>query len=130
MHVPISRSSQYRNTACEGKDRFVVYHRPLVSSFLPRTLSPATDLRVLLPNVVLGTSLLRLPNIMLLLSLQLRIPITSDTSGCASNGTSNAVCDSGTEIIELALGFLAFSFGVLLGACSLKILSECQRVLL
>jgi hypothetical protein len=104
------------------------YHPALVSSFLPRTLNPATDLRVLLLNIVLGTSLLRLPNIMLLLSLQLRIPITSDTSDCTTNGTSNPVCDSGTEIIELALGFLAFSFGVLLSACALKILHECQRV--
>lgn len=63
-----------------------------------------------------------LANIMLLLSLQLRIPITSDTSGGAANSTSDTVCDARAEVVELALGFLGFAFSVLLGASTLEVL--------
>jgi len=53
---------------------------------------------------------------MLLLRLNLRLPITCDSSYSTTNCTSDAVCDAGTKIVELALGFLGFAFGILLGA--------------
>lgn len=71
---------------------------------------------------MLRTPLLRLPHVMLLLSLQLSLTITRKTSDSSANSTSDAVRDAGAEIVELALGFLTFAFGVLLGTCFLEVL--------
>lgn len=99
------------------------YHTPKQKKTLPINHTP--HLSILLLNIGLRTPLLRLPNIMLLLRLQLCLPITRNTSNGTSNSTRDAVCDAGAEVVELALCFLAFAFGVLLGACALEILLFC-----
>jgi hypothetical protein len=83
---------------------------------------PSPNLRVLLLDIRFGTSLLGLSNIMLLLSLQLRIPITGNTCDGSANGTSHTVCNTRAKVVELALGFLTLAFSVLLGACALEVL--------
>jgi hypothetical protein len=79
-------------------------------------------LLILLYNIVLRSTLLCLPNIVSLLRLQLRVSVTSQTSNSTAQSTRGAVCNAGTEVIELALSFLAFAFCVLLSTCSLQIL--------
>lgn len=82
------------------------------------------NLCVLLLDIMLGTTLLGLSNIMLLLSLQLSITVTSDTSDSTSNGTSNTISNTRAEIAELTLSLLTLSFGVLLGSLALEVLFE------
>jgi hypothetical protein len=95
----------------------------VILSYTPqRCHHPSANLRILLLDIVLSTSLLSLANIMLLLSLQLCVSITSNTRNGALDGTSSTVCNTRAEVVELTLGFLAFAFGVLLGTCALKIL--------
>lgn len=94
----------------------IVHSRTLVTSRQP--------LSILLLNIMLSTTLLSLPNIVLLLSLQLCVPIASDTSEGTTNCTRDTVCDAGAVVVKLTLGFLAFTFGVLLGSCALEILFE------
>jgi hypothetical protein len=53
---------------------------------------------------------------MLFLGLQLCVPITSDTSDGSANGTSDTVCDTRAEVVELTLSFLTLALSVLLGA--------------
>ena len=59
---------------------------------------------------------------MLLLRANLSITIASDTRNSSTDGTRNSVGDAGTEVVELALGFLGFAFGVLLVALLLQAL--------
>ena len=66
---------------------------------------------------MLRTPLLRLPNIMLLLRLQLSLPIPRDPRNSTSNRTRDTVSDTRAQVGELAFGFLAFAFGVLACAC-------------
>jgi hypothetical protein len=44
----------------------------------------------------------------------LGLTVTSKTSGCASNGASDAVGNTTGEVVDLALGFLALACGILL----------------
>lgn len=73
-----------------------------------------SNLRVLLLNVSLGSSLLSLADIMLLLSLQLSITVTSNACNSTLDGTSGTVGNTRAEVVELALSFLGLAFGVLL----------------
>jgi len=91
------------------------YHTLIIPP-IPIITHQRTHLRILLLNIRLGTSLLCLPNIMLVLRRSLCITITSDSRNCTTDCTSNTVCDAGAEIVELTLGFLGFTFSVLLGA--------------
>jgi hypothetical protein len=70
-------------------------------------------LRLLL-YIRLRTTLLRLANVVFILGSSLGLTVTSKTSGCAFNGTSDAVGNTTGEVVDLALGFLAFACGVLL----------------
>jgi hypothetical protein len=83
-----------------------------------------TFLRVLLLDIKLRTTLLCLSHVMLLLSTQLRLAVTRDTSYSTTKSARDAVGDAIAEVIELSLGFLAFAFSVLLGACALEVLFQ------
>jgi hypothetical protein len=78
----------------------------------------------LLLDIMLGTTLLGLSNIMLLLRSQLCVTVSGDTSDRTSDGTSNTVSNTRAKITKLTLGFLALSFGVLLGSLALEVLSK------
>jgi hypothetical protein len=68
----------------------------------------------LLLDISLRTPLLRLADIVSVLGSSLGLTVTSKTGDSASNCTSDAVGDTASEVIELALGFLALACGVLL----------------
>lgn len=68
---------------------------------------------MLLLNISLRTSLLRLARIMLFLSLQLRLAVSSHTCDSTTDSTSDTVRDAGAEVVELALSFLALTGSVL-----------------
>jgi hypothetical protein len=97
-------------------------HREIILSYTVRKLIahhvtfPPPNLRVLLLDIRLSTSLLGLANVMPFLGLQLCVPITSDTSDASANGTSDTVCDTSAEVVKLTLSFLTLAFSVLLGA--------------
>jgi hypothetical protein len=68
----------------------------------------------LLLHIRLRTTLLRLANVVSILGSSLGLTVTSKTSGCASNGASDAVGNTTGEVVDLALGFLALACGILL----------------
>jgi hypothetical protein len=69
---------------------------------------------VLLLYIRLRTSLLRLSDVVLVLGSSLGLTVAGNTSNGASNGTSNTVGNTASEVVDLALGFLALACGVLL----------------
>jgi hypothetical protein len=77
---------------------------------------------VLLLDIILRTALLRLPNIMLLLGIDLRLAIAGDASDSSRHSPTDAVRDAGAKIAELALGFLSFAARVLFPALLFKTL--------
>lgn len=77
-------------------------------------------LSILLLDVVLSTTLLGLANVMLLLSLELGITITSNTSDRSAHGTADSVGDTRAKVVELTLSLLALALGVLLSALALE----------
>lgn len=77
-----------------------------------------TLLLVLLLNVRLRTTLLCLTNVVFLLSSSLGVAVTGQTSDGTFDCSSSAIGDTTCKIVDLALGFLSFSFSVLLLAFS------------
>ena len=79
-------------------------------------------LRILLLNISLSATLLRLSNIMLLLSLNLRLPITRQASDGSTDSAPNPVRDTTAEVVELALSLLGLALSILFAACLLQVL--------
>jgi hypothetical protein len=73
-------------------------------------------------DIYFGTPLLRLAHIVLLLRLQLSLAIARDARNSTADSARNTVCDAGAEIVQLALGLLAFSLRVLAVAFLLQAL--------
>jgi hypothetical protein len=69
---------------------------------------------VLLLDIRLRTTLLRLTNVVPLLSSNLGIAIAGDSSNGALGRASNSVGNTTSEVVDLALSFLSFARGVLL----------------
>jgi len=69
---------------------------------------------VLFLDIGLRATLLRLANVVPVLSSGLGLAVTSKPRHGALDRTSNAVGDAAGEVVDLALGFLALACGVLL----------------
>jgi hypothetical protein len=69
---------------------------------------------------MLRSPLLRLANIMFLLSSLLRLTVTRQACNCTANRAPDSVRHAVGEIVDLALRFLAFTGGVLLLAFLLE----------
>ena len=101
-------------------------HEITTSFFLFPSRLPAPNLArivslwVLLLNIMLGSPLLRLPDIVSLLRRRLRLPITSQARNRTAHSARHPVRDAAGEIVELALCFLAFACSVLLLAFLLQ----------
>lgn len=80
------------------------------------------NLRILLLNIRLRAPLLRLPHIMLLLRLPLRLAIARESRNRTTHRTGCTVRDAGAEIVQLARSFLLLALGVLLLALALEVL--------
>jgi hypothetical protein len=83
-----------------------------MSSVIHQVKSPL--ILVLLLDVSLSTTLLRLANVVSFLSSSLGVTVASQTSDGASDCTSDAVGDPAGKVVELTLSFLALACGVLL----------------
>jgi hypothetical protein len=71
---------------------------------------------------MLCAALLCFAHIVLFLSRSLAIAVTAQASDGTTNGSCDSVADTRGEVVELALGFLGFTLGVLSLACLLKAL--------
>jgi hypothetical protein len=71
---------------------------------------------------MLCTALLCLADIMLLLSRSLGLAVTGQAGNGAADSSRDSVTDARGEVVDLALGFLRFAFGVLLLALALEVL--------
>lgn len=91
-----------------------------MSSF--KIISRSDGSLVLFLNIQLRSPLLRLSSIVLLLGFKLGLAVSSDSRDGAAHDTLDAVRDAGTQVRELALGFLGFAVGVLFLALLLEIL--------
>lgn len=69
---------------------------------------------------MLSTTLLGLAGVVLLLVLSLSSRVAGDTGDSAAHGSRDAVCDAGTEVVELSLGLLLLALEVLLAALALE----------
>lgn len=106
----------------------MISHQPL-NAFMsyPRNLRVYVDnLRVLLLDIVLSTTLLALANIVFLLSINLSIAVTSDSSDGSSNSTTDSVADTRGQVVDLALSFLALAGSVLFLTFTLQALLESE----
>lgn len=95
---------------------------PNFPSHNPSDMTPLTRdlLWVLLLDISLRTTLLRLADIVSLLSGKLGITVTSDTSDSSLDGASDTVGYTASEVVDLALSFLSFARSVLLLAFLLQ----------
>jgi hypothetical protein len=64
-------------------------------------------------DIQLCTPLLRLSCIVLALSLELCLTVTSDSGNGSAQSASDTVRHTGTQVVELALGFLSSAAGIL-----------------
>lgn len=86
-----------------------------LASSQSRSILPShIDLRVLLLDIMFRATLLSLANIVLILCLELRLTIASDTGHSPSYGSADAVCNTGTIVVELTCSLLALALRVLL----------------
>lgn len=73
---------------------------------------------------MLRTTLLRLPNIMLILRRSSRLPVSRQARNSSSNSTSSAIRNARAQISELALRLLLLALSILLLASTLQVLSS------
>ena len=111
-----NETRQYRHTNPSTYSYSLPCHKPLFPSrnrseliFLAREPS-----WVLFLDIGLRTTLLCLASVVCLLSSKLGIAVTGDTSYSALDYTSNAIGNTTSEIIDLALGLFSLALGVLL----------------
>lgn len=71
---------------------------------------------------MLSTALLSLSGIVLSLSFELGLAVTSDTSKSTLDGTSSTVANATSQVVELALGFLRLALEALFLATLLETL--------
>ena len=98
---------------------------------LPQPFLPSTHLSILLLNIMLRPPLQRLPQIMLLLRLNLSLPIARNSRHRTTNRTLCSIRDSRSEVVQLTLCFLALAGRILLLAFTLKLLflvSSCSAL--
>lgn len=77
---------------------------------------------ILLLDIQFRTTLLRLARIMLLLGLELGLTVASESGDSTTHGTSQTICSTGAQVVELALRFLGLTAGILFLALFLEIL--------
>lgn len=77
---------------------------------------------LLLDNISLSTALTDLALIMLVAVLLLLLAVARDSSANGAQSSLSAVLDTLTPVLELALGFLLLSSGVLLGTAATEAL--------
>lgn len=93
-------------------------------SCIIRVPALASHLSILLLDIRLSATLLRLTSIVLILVLELLRPITRDAGNSTTNSTLRTIGNTRSEIIQLALSLLALAGGILLITFALKALRE------